>query len=205
MFIAFVIIWIGFWMMFTAWRDHTRSMHGAPVRKLDDATRAAIRSAVEQGDVVAAIKLYRRAVPEAALLEAREHAAIYFKELRAKNPASFAEAYANPWRALRVRPSVLAATDAIFTALVLLQKPAEAAQVVWYFLGGVLYGIVAMVSPHLRGVLVKVLMLAGCAIAVFTGGNILFEKQLPGHIWLLLAGLVTSLVVLNAGRQRKKA
>jgi len=205
LFIAFVIIWIGFWLMFTAWRDHARSLHGAPVRKLDDATRTAIRSAVEQGDVVTAIKLYRRAVPEAGLLEAREHVSMHIEELRAQKPESFAEAYANPWRALRVRPSVFGVAVAIFTALMLSLKPAEPAQVVWYFLGGALYGIVAMVSPHLRGILVKVLMFAGCAAVVFAGGNMLFEKQLAGHIWLLLAGLVTSLVVLRTGVARKSA
>jgi tRNA A-37 threonylcarbamoyl transferase component Bud32 len=205
LFIAFVVGWIGLLMMFTAWRDHIRSVHGAPAHKIDDATTEAIGKAVAQGDFVGAMGLYRRAVPEAGLLEAREHVTSRVSEFRIADPAGYAEVYANPWRALRVQPTVLAAAVALVAAVWIMARPAEPAQVAWYFLGGALYGIVTMFIVRLRGFLIKLLAFLGCSALVFTGGTLIFEKELPGHVWLVFAGAVTVIVVLVVSQRPKTA
>lgn len=203
--IAFTIAWIGLWMIIIAWRDHVRSLHGTPARKLDAATQEAIRTAVAQGDFTGAVGLYRRAVPEAGMLEAREYAVSCVGELQTANPAGFAELYTNPWRVLRVRPAVLAAAIALVAAAWFAIRPSDSAQVAWYFLGGVLYSVAAMVSMCLRGFLVKFLAFIACSMIVFTGGRMLFEKQLAGHVWLMLVGVATATIVFVLSQRKKKA
>lgn len=201
--VAFFIVWLGIWMIITAWLNRERSLHGAPVRKLDETTRAAIREAVSAGDAVAAIQIYHRAVPDAGLLEAREYVSNCIDELRAMDLMKFQQFYQNPRRALRVRPQALGVVMLVSIILWFVLKPASPAQTLWYLLGGSLYAVTALVSIHLRGFLPRFLGFLGCSLIVFAGGNLIFEKDLPGHIWLLMAGMMAAMISLSPGTSKE--
>ncbi|MES2595668.1 MAG: serine/threonine-protein kinase [Verrucomicrobiota bacterium] len=201
--VAFFIVWLGFWMIVTAWLNRERGLHGAPVRRLDGATQMEIREAVATGDASAAIQLYHRAVPEAGILEAREHVNLCINELRTSDPSKFQEHYQNPRRALTVRPRALAAVLLVTAVLWLVLKPAAPAQTAWYLLGGALYSVTALVAAHMKGFLPRFLSFIGCSLVVFAGGNRIFEKDLPGHIWLMMAGMVAAMIALRPGQKRE--
>lgn len=195
--VAFFIMWLGFWLMVTAWLNRERSLRGAPVRKLDEATQAAIRDAVAAGNASAAIQAYHQAVPDAGLLEAREHVHHCIGELRAKDEAKFQASYQNPRRALAVRPRAMAVVALVTVILWLVLKPAAPLQTAWYLLGGALYSVTALVAMHLKGFWPRLLSFMGCSVVVFAGGNAIFEKDLPGHVWLMLAGMLAAMIALR--------
>lgn len=200
---AFFILWLGVMMQVTVWFNRERGLRGAPLRKLAEADQAAIRDAVASGDTMSAIRLYRRAVPDAGVLEAREHINTCVDELRQKDPVQFQKSYENPVRAFSLRPRVLVVVLAVTAVLFLVLKPAAPWQCAWYVLGGALYGLLAFVSVHLRGFLPRILLFLVCSLVVFAGGSMLFEKDLPGHIWLMMAGIVAAVIVLRPGRITK--
>jgi hypothetical protein len=201
--VAFFTLWIGVMMQIAVWLNRQRSLRGAPLRKLDEATQTAIRDAVASGDAMEAMSLYRRAVPDAGFHEAREHVNTCVDELRQSDLTKFQQGYENPTRAFSVRPralvGVLVATVAAFHLL----KPAAPLQCAWYVVGGALFVVLAFVSMHLRGFLLRVLAFLACSVVVFTGGNLLFEKDLPGHIWLMMAGALAAILVLRPGTPSK--
>lgn len=67
--------------------------------------------------------------------------------------------------------------------------------------GGALYFAVALMAAHMRGFLPRFLSFIGCSMVVFAGGNWIFEKDLPGHIWLLMGGLLAAMMVLRPGKK----
>ena len=202
--VAFFTLWIGVMMQITVWMNRQRSLRGAPLRKLDETTQNAIRDAVASGDAMEAMSLYRRAVPDAGFYEAREHVNTCVDELRQKDLAKFQQGYENPVHAFSVRPRALVGVLVAAVAAFLVLKPAAPLQCAWYVMGGALYGLLAFVSMHLRGFLPRVLAFLACSVVVFTGGNILFEKDLPGHIWLMMAGVFAAVLVLRPGIQAKR-
>ncbi|GEP42849.1 hypothetical protein [Brevifollis gellanilyticus] len=199
--VAFFIIWLGFWMIATAWLNRERGLHGAPVRKLDEAMQTEIRAAVAAGDAPAAIRLYHRAAPEAGLLEAREHVNRCINDLRMSDQAKFQDLYQNPRRALTLRPRGLFGVLVVGVVLWIILKPAAPLQAAWYLAGGALYFAVALIAAHMKGFLPRFLSFIGCSMVVFAGGNWVFEKDLPGHIWLLMAGLLAAMLSLRPGQK----
>lgn len=199
--VAFFILWLGAMLLVTVWLNRERGLRGAPMRRLMETDRAAIRDAVAAGDALGAIRLYRRAVPEAGVLEAREHVNACVDELRQNDPAKFQAGYENPTRALGVRPVPLAVVLAFGSAMLVALDPATPLQSVWYVLGGALYVMMAFLGMHLRGFLLRFLLFVGCSVVVFAGGNVLFEKDLPGHIWLMLAGIIAAVFVFRPGKR----
>lgn len=202
--VAFGTVWIGIMMQITVWLNRQRSLRGAPARRLDEATQAAIRAAVTSGDVMEALRLYRHAVPDADIFEAREHINGCVDELRQKDLVKFQQSYENPTRAFSIRPRALIGVLAVMVAAFYLLKPAAPLQCAWYVLGGALFIVLAFVSMHLRGFLPRFLVFIACSTVVFTGGNMLFEKDLPGHIWLMMAGIGAAALVLRPGVQAKQ-
>ncbi|MBL9116975.1 MAG: serine/threonine protein kinase [Verrucomicrobiaceae bacterium] len=198
---AFCIVWIGIMMQITVWLNRQRSLRGAPARRLDETTQAAIRAAVTSGDVMEAMRLYRHAVPDADIFEAREHINTCVDELRQKDLVKFQQSYENPARAFSIRPRALIGVLVAAVAAFLVLKPAAPLLWAWYVLGGALFAVLAHVSMHLRGFLLRVLLFIACSTVVFTGGNMLFEKDLPGHIWLMMAGIVAAVLVVRPGVQ----
>lgn len=205
LFVSFFILWLGIMLLIMVWQDRSRSLHGLPLRRIDEATLSAIRDAVVSGHAATAAKLYRRAVPDAGLVEVREHINSLVDELREKDPAKFQQGYENPSRALSVRPVPLALVVAMGTAVLIAGKPAAPLQCAWYVLGGALFVVLAFVSMHLRGFLPRSLMFLACSVVVFGGGNMLFENDLRGHVWLMMAGALAAALVLRPGRMKKPA
>lgn len=200
--VAFFIVWLGFWMIATAWLNRERGLHGAPVRRVDEAMQAEIREAVAAGDASAAIQVYHRAVPEAGLLEAREYVNLCIHDLRVNDAAKFQELYQNPCRALTVRPRALIAVLVVGAVFWIVLKTSAPLQTLWYVAGGVIYFVVALMAAQMKGFLLRFLSFIGCAMIVFTGGSWLFEKPLPGHIWLLMGGLAAAMLVFRPGLKR---
>jgi len=73
----------------TAFRDAQISRYGVRNRMLSAEQQAAIRSAMEQFDLPAAIRIYREAHPEASAFEANDYASRLAVSLRDANPGKF--------------------------------------------------------------------------------------------------------------------
>ena len=44
----------------------------------------------------------------------------------------------------------------------------------------------------------------GRSLLVFAGGGLIFEKQLRGHVWVMLAGVAATVIVLVLSQRKKK-
>ena len=202
--VAFSIVWVGFWMLLVAWRDYVRATKGTPGRKIDDATREAVSAAVAQGDFFGAARIYRRAVPEAGAVEAREFAARFTEELRVNNPAGYKAAFEKPWWEVNPRPmlfvAVIEITVAVFLSFSLAAlSQGEPLKIAWYLLGGMAYGIIAVIVMRLRGFLTKFLAFFVCMLTVMAGGLLFFDKPPAGHLLLLMIGIIGGIVLMRAG------
>jgi len=203
--ISFFFLWQGVMMLVIVWLNSERSLRGAPMRKLDEATRTAIRDAVTEGDTVEAMRLYRLAAPDADVLEAREHIHTCVDELRQNDPAKFQAGYENPTRAFSVRSRALVAVLVLAVALFLALKPAAPWHCAWYVFGGGMYVVLAFISGHLRGFLPRIAIFLLWSFVVHSGGNKFFGAELRGHIWLMMAGVVAAALILRPGQSQVAA
>ena len=199
--VAFAMLWVGFVQLLTAWRDQVRSTQGLPARNLDDTTRAAIRAAVEQGDMLLARRRFQQAVPEAGFIEAGEFAAQVLSELRTENPARFDDVYDNPWHALRGRYVWLCMLIAVIAVAGFAATTAQPGAVAWYLYNGLAYGFVAYISASMRGFLKKFLLFMTVMIVMQIGGDMFFDRRPVGH---LLMFIISSLLGIGAMRLGKR-
>ncbi len=123
-------------------RDVPKKAYGSTARSPSAEEIAPIRQAVLAGDVIEAIKLYRRKVAGASKAEAREFVGRLAAELEAKHPGQIA---ANLRRLYRVSPTRLAIGLAIESAVlgaILLMQVAEArVPCTLEFVGNWLFGL----------------------------------------------------------------
>ncbi|HEY1066007.1 MAG TPA: hypothetical protein VGE52_07850, partial [Pirellulales bacterium] len=83
---VYAVVWFGLTALWQVARVYQRSTFGAPPRDLTVEQIAEVRRAVNESDLVGAIKLYRRAVPDANFSEANEFVADLAAEVERAEP-----------------------------------------------------------------------------------------------------------------------
>lgn len=81
----FLSLSVLFWLV----RDYQQFVHGMPSRTLSAERHASLRQAILDGDIVDAVKLYRRTLPDVSLAEADNYIRRLADELMSKNPEKF--------------------------------------------------------------------------------------------------------------------
>jgi hypothetical protein len=159
-------------------RDYRRAIYGAPSRQLTPEQIEPIRQAMEEFDVVTAVRCYRDAVPDAGLAEAREYAIRLAESLRPQNPGKYempplSLATLN-WR----RMGICAAIEVIVLGVLWFAvPPTDPAATFWQvassglFAGGISLGL------GVRGFWKRILLLAPSVIAWIVSEQ--YAPQLP--------------------------
>jgi len=206
-FIAFCITWIGIWMLVASWRDYVRCTEGAPNRRIDDATHDAIRGAVEQMNFAGALKLYRRAVPEAGRLEANDYAMRIADEFRRKEPERYKSAFNRPWWDVNLQPMLIVAVIEIALGVVLwfAFTPAEPGPAAWSIFTGLLYGIAVVISSRLRGFRKKFLLFFSAMMLTMLAGEYFVGARPHSQMPLVLAGIAAGVCLMRAGYRRRRS
>ena len=70
-------------------RDYQKSVHGVASRTLSAEQNKSLLRTIFDGDIVGAIKLYRRTIPDASLAEARDFVGNLAADLKVKHPEKF--------------------------------------------------------------------------------------------------------------------
>lgn len=148
-------------------RDYRLTEYGAPSRSLTTEQIEPIRRAMEDYDLLAAVKSYRAAVPEASLAEASDYAIRLAESLRGQHPGKFV-------------PRRLTLTDLNWTRMALalaigvvllglwwaLLPPAEPAPFLWNVAASFLLGAGMMAGARVKGFWRRMLLLVPAIVAM---------------------------------------
>jgi len=84
------IFYVSLFLLFRVMRDYQKFVHGMPSRTLPAEQSESLREAILDGDLILAIKLYRRTIPDDSLAEAHDYVGKLNAELKALHPEKFA-------------------------------------------------------------------------------------------------------------------
>ena len=165
-------------LLLNLWEDYRRGLHGAPSRNLRPDDLAAVRAAVEEFDLPAAIKLYRHAVPAAGRAEANDYVLRLADDFRNAQPEKFATLANLPWWSVNVRALTLCATlEAVAVALYCwLFPPATPAPFAYCLATGFAFGAATVASVRVKGFGRRFLLALVPMLAMTVGGALLFSR-----------------------------
>lgn len=189
---VWIDVWIGLTLLWLVARDYHRNVIGAPSREFSDDQRAAIRAATLEFDLPAAIRLYREAVPEAGVAEARDYVAQLAADLQAKEPARFVI----PALSLKTLnwklTAICAGIEMVIIGVGVVLFPAMQSTLVAYQLStGLLLGVGALIGARLKGFWKRSLALMPGFVMIVLGSE--FLPRTPGtpHLfgWAYMLGV----------------
>jgi hypothetical protein len=147
-------------------RDYRRALYGTPSRQLTAEQVASIRWAMEDFDMVAAVKLYRAAVPDAGLMEANQYVLRLAESERAKHPGKFVPPPLSltglNWIAMLICAAVEAVILGVFWAVMPPSHP------VWFaaeFACALLLGMGLLAGGRVKGFWKRLLLLVPAVAA----------------------------------------
>ena len=142
----------GFMLLAQSIRDYQRTVFGRPSRQLSDHQIEAIRRAVLEVDIPGAVRLYRQAVPDAHMGEARDYARQIAADLQKTHPDKFVLPSLSlrtfNWRLI----AICAAIEAAIGVVCAMVFPATRSAVFAYELTtGILIVLGVLVGARLKG------------------------------------------------------
>ena len=156
-------------LLLRLWQDYRRRQHGIPVRSLRPDDQTAIRAAVEEFDLGSAIRLYRKAVPEAGTVEARDYVMRAADEFRQALPEKYAAVSIQPWWKMNYR--ALALCGALETASVVIYcaffPPEQPAYVAYGLATSFAFGVIMIGSVRFP----KQFLIPFALLLAMTGGG----------------------------------
>ncbi len=163
-------IYIGLALFHSVVQDYRLVHYGTSSRQLTAEQIEPIRAAMEDWNVQTAIRLYRKAVPDAGALEATRYVTHLADSLKAQHPGKFVPA---PLSLARLNWKLVGICALIEAAVVgvlwVVTPPAHPASAVALIAGSLLAGIAFMIGMRVRGTWTRILLLvpffAGMCIA----------------------------------------
>lgn len=138
-------------LLFLVVRDYHKYVHGMPSRTLSAEQSEALRQAIFERQLVTAIKLYRRTMPDASLAEAQDYVRRLAAELMAKHPEKFAPP-PKPWDLnWRLMGVCLAVEFGVFAGFWMMRPPAVPSARLLGAAVGFVYGAGAFFLMRLAG------------------------------------------------------
>lgn len=191
---AYIVSWLGLFLPWLAWQDYRRFVVGGFSRELPADSAAEIRSAVMKFDLPGAMRIYRRAAPDAGAIEAYEHAKRLMQELGVKPPTLSLKAV--NWRRLLGSAAVAAV---VVASLWLLFPPARPLPSLAHFAAGAFMGLTWAALPRIRGFHWRLLFLMPPFLMLYIvtqmSGMVLISPVGPPYF----LGMVCGLALMVAG------
>lgn len=189
-------------------RDYRLVTYGTPSRRLTAEQLEPIRNAMEDFDVVTAIKRYREAIPDANMLEAREYALRLADSLRAQHPGK----YVLPplsldtlnWNLMLICVVIEAVVFGMFW---MMMPPDHPVAFVMQFAVSFLFGAGLMAGMRVRGFWKRMLLLLPALIVM-----VVSETMIVPHLAdapsrsaaTYMAGLLFGILMMTSGFTRKR-
>jgi len=201
-------IYLGFVTLGMLVRDYRLVQYGASSRQLTAEQLAPIQSAMEDWDVVAAIKLYRDAVPDASLPEASQYVTRLAESLRAQHPGKFVPpplslATLN-WKAVLICAAIEAV---VLGVLWIAMPPAYPAAAVVQFTLSLLFGMGLIAFGRVKG---KRRRLFVAVVAIMSVGgpfmlSLLEAASYPSwlYFWGFFFGIFLMISAVTPRRRRR--
>jgi tRNA A-37 threonylcarbamoyl transferase component Bud32 len=210
----YMFIYFGLVILGMVVRDYRLVHYGTssqpPARQLTTEQIEPIRRAMEDWDVVAAIKRYREAVPDAGLAEAREYALRLAESQRARHPGKFVPppplslARLN-WNAMLI----CAVIEAVILGLLwAIMPPSHPAWFAAEFACGFLFALGLMAGLRVKGfwklmlLMVPATVVMASGIAIMTYSAAASARSAAAYVFVFFFGLF--LMVLGFTPRRQK-
>lgn len=203
---VWVDVWFGLMLLWLVVRDYQRTWFGAPSRELSPETIAEIRKTILESDAPQAIRIYRKAVPEASLAEARDYVNQLMADIQSKEPGKLMP----PRFSLRTLNWSLIGFCALIEVIVvglltLVYSPMQTTAGLWQFIAGVAFGIGILMGPRLDAIWKRVLVLLPGILLVTVGSAPMRQAGTPYFFtWCYMIGIICGSFLLISGYTKNR-
>jgi hypothetical protein len=205
-FMALILPFLSGALLLNLWQDYRRGVEGARSRNLRPDDLAAIRAAVEAFDLPRAIKLYRKAVPEAGAAEANEYAMRLAEEFREAQPEKFVALANRPWWEVNPRAMALCAAieGAAVAAYCVLFPPADPVRFASGMATSFVFGAVMMISTRLKGFTKRFLVVLIPMLAMSLGGELIRRSTGVRDSSVFMPGILLGMIFMLSAYMRSR-
>ena len=197
---VWVDIWFGLTLLWLVIRNYQRTWFGAPPRELSAEQVADIRLAILDFELARAVRIYRRAVPNAGLGEAHEYVTRFVYDLQSRQPGCvvippFSWKALN-WRLMAICAAIIAvAYGAVSVVFPLLLTAHFACQ----FLGGLVLGASVLIGTRFKGWWIRCVIGIPGMILIAVGTRLPGEPDSNPYIWATTLGTLSGILLLMSG------
>ena len=197
--------YIGLAIFHTVFHDYRLVNYGTSSRQLTAEQIEPIRNAMEDWNVQAAIRLYRKAVPDAGALEATRYVMHLAESLKVQHPGKFVP---TPWSLARLNWKLMGICALIEAAalgvLWLVMPPSHPALAVMLSAYGFFTGMAFMTALSVRGTWARILLLVPFFAGVFIAPSV--AEASSGSSWPWWCGVAFGILLMVSAitpRRRK--
>jgi len=147
---VFGLAWFGLWLLVRVGQDYRQAVYGRPSRQIDPAQLGRMRESLLAGDPVEAIRIYRKAVPDAGRAEAGRFVGQLALKVEADDPERYAANQPKPWQINWRAVGICLVIEAIVVlAIWSVTEPLPLGLIALDFFGGWLFAL-ACIAPGTR-------------------------------------------------------
>lgn len=210
---VWIDIWLGVALLWLVVRDYQKTYYGMPSRELTVEQQSDIRQAALEYDIPQAIRIYRRAVPDAGVVEAREYVVKLIAEIQSKEPGRalipvFSLVTLN-WKLV----AVAIILEAILYAVgIVIFPPMRSPGFIYLFVASMALGITILIGARMKGFKIRTIasfagmLILALSTLLYPIGFLLFPDAILSSMaqWAYLLGILSGIFLMMSAYTKNR-